>query len=179
MTSEKFGFKTKKIWVLKADESDAKDMANLYRNIKVEEVKTLRSLLIKHGGNYVAFLGKGNKVKSNQLDNEEIAQCMERWLQRIKLNKDDYYKHVIYVVRDRSRKAIGILETLSDDGLKTEMQIWIPSEFKRHEFLEEVVESMKEWLAEYEEYEEVTKIMLGDAIGREIECLETNYKCVS
>ena len=178
MASEQFGYKTKtkRIWVLKAQTEDAKDMSNLYRNISVEEVKILRSLFIRRG-KIVAFLGaRGDKSKPNQLSNAEIEQCQKRWLERIELNKDDCYKDVIYVIRDRCKKIIGILETLSDDGIKVEAQIWIPDNFKRAELLEDVVESLKEWLIEQEEYEEITKIMLGDAIGRETESLVENYK---
>lgn len=178
MASEQFGYKTKtkRIWVLKAQTEDAKDMSNLYRNISEEEVRVLRSLFIR-GERFIAFLeGKEDRSNPNQLSNAEIGQCKKRWLKRIELNKDDYYKDVIYVIRDQCKKIIGILETLSDDGIKVEVQIWIPNNFKRAELLEDVVESLKEWLIEQEEYEEITKIMLGDAIGRETESLVENYK---
>lgn len=177
MASEQFGYKTKKIWVLKAKSNDAKDMSSLYRNIKVEEVRTLRTLLIREEEGIKFFLkNKGEKLNPNQLSNSEIEQCRNKWLKRIEYNEDDYWRDVIYVIRDRCKKIIGILETLSDDGIKVEVQIWIPNNFKRAELLEDVVESLKEWLIEQEEYEEITKIMLGDAIGRETESLVENYK---
>lgn len=181
MASEKFGYRTfKKVWVLKAHEEDAKDMSNLYRNIKVEEVRTLRSLLMR-GQSFISVLGKDGrpKYKTQQLTDKEIENCQKRWLDRIRGSEEDYYKDVIYVVRDKNKKMVGVLETLSEDGREVEVQIWIPQEFKRKEFLEEVVESVKEWLILEEKYEEITKIMLGDAIGREVECLVTNCKKVS
>ena len=142
-------------------------MSNLYRNIKEEGGRTLRSILMR-GQKFSAVLGKKGqpRYKSNQLTDKEIENFKDKWLIRIKDARDDYSKDVIYVVRDRSKKIVGIIETLSDDCFDVEVQIWITQEFKRNELLEEVVESMKEWLIDEEGYGKITKIMLGDAIGR-------------
>lgn len=123
MKEEKYGFKTKKVTLLKVRMSDVKDIVKLYQRQTPHERK---------------------KLEVN-------------WQYMIQNSEDDF-KNVIYVIRDKCKKAIGLLETETDDGMVFEVGIWIPNQAKQAEYLEHIKESFLEWAEEETSMDSISSI---------------------
>ena len=83
----------------------------------------------------------------------------ENWRRLLEEGENDFYKDVTFVVRDRSDKVIGVVETESSDQESISIGIWIPNDSKRRRYLTEIIESMEEW-CEIDNYRMISVIRL-------------------
>ena len=123
MKEEKYGFKTKKVTLLKARMSDVKDIVKLYQRKTPQERKKLE----------------------------------ENWSYMIQKSKDDF-TNVMFVIRDKCFRTIGLLETETDDGKAFEIGIWIPNQAKQVQFLEHIKDSFLEWAEEETSMDSISSI---------------------
>ena len=86
------------------------------------------------------------------------------WKEELKRMENDFYKDVIFLLRDRAKKVLGVVNTMSKDGCTVEIGIWIPNKFKRELYLDELVDSMIEW-SEADEYDKISSIQVALGIN--------------
>ena len=123
MQEEKYGFKTKKVTLLKARMSDVKDIVKLYQRKTPQERK---------------------KLDIN-------------WRFMIQ-NAESDFTNVIFVIRDKCRRTIGLLEIETDDGKAFEVGIWIPNQAKQVQYLDHIKDSFLEWGEEETAMDSITSI---------------------
>ena len=144
----RFGFKTRKLWVLKAERKDADEIAKFYAGFGLKRQK-------------------------------EIAQ---NWKKMIEDRGDDCCKEVAMIVRDKCKKAIGLVETVSQDGERVGISIWIPNPIKKVNYQKALIDSMIEWCEDYSDYEVIsviTSITGVTSFGVEYEEIMRNISCAS
>lgn len=127
---EKFGFRTKRLSVLKAHEEDAKEISKLYRNQSAKQ--------------------------------RRIIEC--NWRRELRKATEDFYRDVTFLIKDKCNKAIGLVETESEDGETVKIGIWFPNKAKESSYLNELVDAMIEW-SEEEEYTAISGIQLIDDVN--------------
>lgn len=88
---------------------------------------------------------------------QERKRLEEDWKNMIQNSQNDF-TNVIFVIRDKSHKAIGLLETESDNGKAFEVGIWIPNQAKRIQYLDHIKESFLEWGEEETDMDSITSI---------------------
>lgn len=95
------------------------------------------------------------KLCSNKHNDKK---AVEQWKKLLNESKEDFFKDVTYIIRNKCDKPIGTVETISKDRNCVEIAIWIPDKIKREKHLQEIIDSMIEWCEEYEEYHLIEKI---------------------
>lgn len=80
---------------------------------------------------------------------EEKKLIQLNWEKIITDSKDDFVKDVVYVLKDKCNKIIGLVETESEDNKESiEIGFWIPNLAKRATYLNELQDSFIEWCEE-------------------------------
>ena len=95
-------------------------------------------------------------LKARMSDVEDIVKLYQRnipkdrkklevnWTNMIRDSQNDF-TNVIFVIRDKCCKPIGLLETETDDGKNFEVGIWIPNQAKQVQYLNHLKDSFLEW----------------------------------
>lgn len=77
---------------------------------------------------------------------EENNELFFNWEKLIKNTNKDNFGSPVFVIRDKSKKIIGILEADSDDAKSFEIGIWIPNKAKQVMYLDDIKDSFIEWI---------------------------------
>lgn len=95
-------------------------------------------------------------LKARMSDVEDIVKLYQRNIPKDRKKLEVNWKHmiqnsvsdftnVIFVIRDKCCKTIGLLETETDDGKTFEVGIWIPNQAKQVQYLDHLKDSFLEW----------------------------------
>lgn len=115
-------------------------------------------------------------LKAHEEDAQEISKLYRNqsakqrrviesnWRRELRKAAEDFYRDVTYLVKDKSNKLIGIVETESEDGETVNIGIWFPNKAKETSYLNELVDSMIEW-SQTDEYKTISGIQRIDKIN--------------
>ena len=115
-------------------------------------------------------------MKAYEEDAEEISKLYRNksaeqrrviesnWRRELRKATKDFYEDVPYLVKDKSNKLMGIVETESEDGETVNIGIWFPNKAKEISYMNELVDSMIEW-SKTDNYKAISGIQRIDEVN--------------